>query len=98
VAVLAVTALSLTGVLEERRQAEEAKAELIEELERASSEIKTLRGLIPICAWCKKIRNDRGAWEQLESYLRDHTEATFSHGICPECVEGGHVRDSGRRV
>ena len=98
VAVLAVTALSLMGVLEERRQAEEAKAELIEELERASSEIKTLRGLIPICAWCKKIRNDRGAWEQLESYLRDNTEATFSHGICPDCLEGGHVRDSGRRV
>jgi integral membrane sensor domain MASE1 len=87
VGVLAVTALGLIGVLEERRRGEEAKAILIDELERAVGEIKTLRGLIPICAWCKRIRNDRGAWEQLESYLRDHTEATFSHGICPECLE-----------
>src|SRR5204863_1903173 len=83
VGVLAVTALGLIGVLEERRQGEIAQAILIERLERALSEIKTLRGLIPICAWCKRIRNDRGAWEQLELFLRNHTEATFSHGICP---------------
>ena len=87
VGVLAITALTLIGVLEERRRGEEAKVVLIERLERALGEIKTLRGLIPICAWCKRIRNDRGAWEQLESYLHDHTEATFSHGICPECLE-----------
>jgi integral membrane sensor domain MASE1 len=85
IGVLAVTALALAGVLAERRQAEQAKAAAIEQLEQALHEIKTLRGLIPICAWCKKIRNDGGSWEQLEGYLREHTEAEFSHGICPEC-------------
>jgi len=77
----------LGSVLAERRQAEEAKAILIEEVERALSEVKTLRGLIPICAWCKNIRNDQGSWEQLEKYLRQHTQAEFSHGICPACLD-----------
>ena len=89
--VLAVTTLALAGVLTERRQAEQAKADAIQQLERAFNEIKTLRGLIPICAWCKKIRNDAGSWEQLEAYLRDHTEAEFSHGICPDCLDERHV-------
>jgi integral membrane sensor domain MASE1 len=87
VGILAVTALALAGVLAERRQAEQAKAIAIEQLEQALHEIKTLRGLIPICAWCKRIRNDAGSWEQLEAYLHEHTEAEFSHGICPECSE-----------
>jgi PleD family two-component response regulator len=56
------------------------------ELERALSHVKTLRGLLPICAWCKKIRNDQGYWDQLESYLSSHTDATFSHAICPDCA------------
>ncbi len=85
--VLAVTTLALGGVLAERGRAEQARLGAILQLERALFEIKTLRGLIPICAWCKKIRNDAGSWEQLEAYLRSHTEAEFSHGICPECVE-----------
>ncbi|MBI4445759.1 MAG: response regulator [Acidobacteria bacterium] len=59
----------------------------VEKLQQALNEIKTLRGLIPICAWCKKIRNDTGYWEHLETYLRTHTEAEFSHGLCPECYE-----------
>jgi integral membrane sensor domain MASE1 len=90
VGVLAVTTLALAGVLAERRRAEQSRLSAIEQLERALHEIKTLRGLIPICAWCKKIRNDAGSWEQLEAYLRNHTEARFSHGICPECVEKRH--------
>jgi integral membrane sensor domain MASE1 len=90
VGVLTVTTLALVGVLAERRRAEQAKLGAIQQLERAILEIKTLRGLIPICAWCKKIRNDAGSWEQLEAYLRDHTEAQFSHGICPECIEKRH--------
>lgn len=57
------------------------------ELERALSEIKTLRGLVPICMGCKKIRNDQGYWEQLEVYISQHTEAEFSHGLCPDCRE-----------
>jgi hypothetical protein len=90
VGVIAVTTLALAGVLNERRVAENAKTTAIGELERALNEIKTLRGLIPICAWCKKIRNDAGSWEQLEAYLRGHTEAEFSHSICPECVAQRH--------
>lgn len=87
VGVLAVTTLALAGVLAERQRAEQARAGAILQLERALQEIKTLRGLIPICAWCKKIRNDAGMWEQLEAYLRSHTEANFSHGICPDCLD-----------
>ena len=93
VGVLAVTTLALAGTLTERHRAEEAKASAIHQLERALQEIKTLRGLIPICAWCKKIRNDAGLWEQLEAYLRHHTEARFSHGICPDCLDKRRVLD-----
>ncbi len=55
-------------------------------LEQAMSEIKTLSGFIPICSNCKKIRNDDGYWEQLESYIKDHSGADFSHSICPDCI------------
>jgi sigma-B regulation protein RsbU (phosphoserine phosphatase) len=57
----------------------------VDELARALAHVKQLRGLLPICAWCKKIRNDSNYWEQLEVYIADHTEAQFSHGICPTC-------------
>ncbi|MBI9092091.1 MAG: response regulator [Desulfobacterium sp.] len=56
-------------------------------LQLALDEIKTLRGIIPICAHCKKIRDDQGYWEQLETYLHEHSHAKFSHGICPECIK-----------
>jgi len=56
-------------------------------LETALADLKTLRGIIPICASCKKIRDDTGFWNQVEEYLRDHSEARFSHGICPSCME-----------
>jgi AmiR/NasT family two-component response regulator len=57
------------------------------ELQEALSKIKTLSGLLPICASCKKIRDDGGYWHQVESYLQDHSDAEFSHGLCPECVK-----------
>ena len=57
------------------------------ELKEAMSEVKTLSGFLPICASCKKIRDDKGYWNQIESYIRDHSEAEFSHGICPDCYE-----------
>lgn len=57
------------------------------ELEKSLSEIKTLRGIIPICSSCKKIRNDKGYWENVDVYLRDHTEAEMSHGMCPDCMD-----------
>lgn len=56
-------------------------------LEAALAELKTLRGIIPICAHCKNIRDDAGSWQQLEEYISDHSDAEFSHGICPTCVE-----------
>lgn len=59
----------------------------IGELEAALGEIRTLRGIIPICAGCKKIRTQAGAWTRLETYIREHSHAEFSHGLCEECVE-----------
>jgi DNA-binding response OmpR family regulator len=64
-----------------------ALADKIEELRQAFDQIKTLRGIVPICAGCKQIRDDRGYWNQVEVYVRDHTEAQFSHGICPDCMK-----------
>jgi DNA-binding response OmpR family regulator len=60
-------------------------AERIAELEEALARIRRLEGLLPICAWCKRIRNAQNAWEPLEIYLSEHSEATFTHGMCPEC-------------
>jgi response regulator RpfG family c-di-GMP phosphodiesterase len=64
---------------------------LISELEAALAEIKTLKGCIPICASCKKIRDDEGYWNQLEAYISKHTDAIFTHGICPTCFEQAKV-------
>ncbi len=55
------------------------------DLQRALSEIRQLQGIIPICASCKKIRNDDGYWQQVEEYIHDHSDAQFTHGLCPEC-------------
>ncbi len=60
--------------------------ELINQYRRTLSEIKTLRGLLPICSACKKIRNARGDWTRLEEYIREHSHADFTHGLCPDCV------------
>ena len=68
-----------------RKQAEKEKEKTINELQKSLEEIRTLRGILPICASCKKIRDDKGYWTQIESYIRDHSEANFSHSICPEC-------------
>jgi len=69
----------------ERRQAEEEREKLITELRQALANVKTLSGLIPICAYCKKIRDDRGYWNILEDYIARHSEADFTHSFCPEC-------------
>ena len=71
----------------ERKQVEKDREKLIGELQRALKNVKTLSGLLPICASCKKIRDDKGYWNQIESYIRDHSQAEFSHGICPECLK-----------
>lgn len=68
-----------------RKAAEAERDKVIEDLQKAISEIKTLRGMIPICASCKNVRDDQGYWKQIEKYISEHTEAKFTHGICPEC-------------
>jgi len=71
----------------ERKRIEEEREKLIRELQEALAKVKTLSGFLPICMSCKKIRDDKGYWEQVEVYVRDHSEAEFSHGICPECMK-----------
>lgn len=61
---------------------------LIRDLEQALAEVRTLKGLIPICAKCRRIRDDSGAWSPLEAFVRNNFDADFSHGLCPECAEG----------
>ena len=78
--------LSSIADITARKQAEEERERLVEERERALREIKTLSGLLPICMSCKKIRDDKGYWNQIEIYIRSHTQAEFSHGLCPECL------------
>ena len=68
-----------------RKEIENDREELIKKLQHALDTIKVLRGIIPICASCKKIRDDKGFWNHLETYIKNHSEAVFSHGICPEC-------------
>jgi integral membrane sensor domain MASE1 len=87
VGVLTVMTLALVAVLAERRQAKEEQAHLMVQLFEALEEIKTICGLIPVCAWCKKVRTDTGAWEQMEYYLSKRLEATFTHGVCPQCAK-----------
>lgn len=72
--------------IERRKKLEKEKEGLIAELKQALTEIKTLRGFLPICAHCKKIRDDDGYWQQLEKYIQNHSDARFSHGICPDCI------------
>jgi PAS domain S-box-containing protein len=79
-------AFSTVTDISERRQAEIRLQETNEQLRRAMEQVKTLRGIIPICMHCKKIRDDKGYWNQVEVYVRNHTEAEFSHGLCPECL------------
>jgi FixJ family two-component response regulator len=71
----------------ERKKLENKERQLVQELREAIEKIKTLKGLIPICASCKKVRDDRGYWNQVEVYIAEHSEAEFSHGICPDCAD-----------
>lgn len=68
-------------------QANLALVRRTEELQASMSEVRTLRGILPICAKCKKIRDDRGLWKQMEDYVTQHSDAMFSHGLCPDCVD-----------
>ncbi len=70
----------------ERKKVEEEQKKLLQNLQQAFNKIKTLSGLVPICTECKKIRDDRGYWNRLEKYIQAHSEAQFSHSICPDCA------------
>lgn len=71
----------------ERIEFEKEKDELISELKEALEKIRVLSGVLPICASCKDIRDDKGNWQQIETYIRDRSEVQFSHGICPDCTK-----------
>jgi hypothetical protein len=86
----------LESEVEERKKAEEEKENLLFELQKTLAEVKILRGILPICSFCKKIRNDKGYWEQVEIYVRQHSNVEFSHSICPECIDK-HYPKSGKK-
>jgi len=71
----------------ERKRMEEERERLIVELKEALLKVRTLAGLLPICSSCKRIRDDEGRWQPLEDYIREHSEAEFTHTICPECAK-----------
>ena len=78
---------SLKDEIKSRKKSEQEKEKFLIELKTALSEVKTLRGILPICSFCKQIRDDKGYWSQIESYIQKHSDADFTHGICPECIK-----------
>ena len=82
-----IQVVHITRDITARMKAEEERESLIRDLQKALGEIKALSGLLPICANCKKIRDDKGYWNQIEVYISEHSRAEFSHGLCPECTE-----------
>jgi PAS domain S-box-containing protein len=79
--------LGLANDISDRKRSEADRELLIGQLQEALSAVKTLRGLVPLCAWCKQVRNDRGSWRQLEAYLQENLDVSVTHGICPACAE-----------
>lgn len=82
-----LASLEIVRDLTKRKEAEIEREKLINELQNAESEIKILKGIFPICSFCKKIRDDKGFWNQVEAYISKHSEAEFSHGLCPVCAK-----------
>ncbi len=86
-ALLLVVFHLLNHNINKRKQAELKQEKLIKKLEAALGEVRTLQGMLPICSYCKSIRDDQNFWQGVENYISKHTEAQFSHGICPNCYE-----------
>jgi PAS domain S-box-containing protein len=78
--------ICISKEITERKRVESEREQLIRDLQEALVKVRTLSGLLPICAHCKKVRDDAGYWTRIESYISAHTQAEFSHGICPECA------------
>jgi len=96
---MAVISFMLLGSLvAERRRALIERAELVARLQAALTELRVLQGMIPICAWCHKIRDDAGDWHKLEAYVETNSAATFSHGICPSCTAAYPALQQGPRT
>ncbi len=87
--------LTVVLILSSLRKAFAAQQRLIADLEAALGRVKTLSGLLPICSWCKRVRDDRGYWKAVEAYVEEHSQAEFTHGICPECM--ANITSGGRR-
>jgi hypothetical protein len=79
--------LIIVMLLARLKHSYEEQMRIAHELQVSLAKIKILSGLIPMCAWCKKVRDDQGYWQQVEAYIEEHSEATFTHGICQECKE-----------
>lgn len=79
--------LSVCRDITANKKATKEREELIQELKKAATEIKILRGILPLCSFCKKIRDDKGYWQQVDTYIDKHTEADISHSICPDCMK-----------
>lgn len=89
-------AMLMAGVsidISERKRGEEERERLVAELRRALADVRTLRGLLPICSECKSVRDDRGYWHRIEEYVSAHSDATFSHSVCPSCAKRLYPRD-----
>ena len=82
-----IGASTIARDISKQRQAEFERQQLIQNLMAASQQVRTLTGLLPICATCKRIRDDQGYWQQVEAYISKHSEITFTHSICPDCAE-----------
>jgi hypothetical protein len=82
-----IAGVEIVRDITDRKQIEIEKEKLISELKEALNRIRTLKGLIPICAWCKKVRDDQGYWKRVEKYIEEHSEASFTHSICPRCLK-----------
>lgn len=79
-----------------RKQAEREREDLIARLQESIAEIKTLRGILPLCGFCKKVRDDKGYWERVDVYIREHSDAVVSHGICPDCLREHYPEQADR--
>jgi len=92
--------LGIEGIVQditELKRAEADRENAIRKLEQALAEIKTLRGILPLCSFCKKIRDDKGYWERVDVYINKHSEADISHSVCPECMKK-HYPDEYQRI
>lgn len=80
----------------ERKRLEEEHRHAIAELKEALARVKVLRGLLPICSCCKMVRDDGGYWKEIENYIREHTDAEFTHGLCPDCLQRYYAEIDGQ--